>query len=164
MGMGSIWRIRGKRIISRMKRGLPVDSCPLSVVGGELRVGRMSTVIEQHESTSAEGVEAPQLIGLLAEFESVEAVVAGAEKVREAGYRRWDVHSPFPIHGIDEVMGIRPTRLPWLVLGAGLFGLAGGIGMQWFANAFDYQYMVSGKPIFSLPANIPVAFETTVLC
>ena len=104
------------------------------------------------------------LVGLLAEFDSVEAVMSAAAAVREAGYQRWDVHSPFPIHGIDEVMGIRPTRLPWLVLGAGAFGLALGLGMQWFANAYDYPVFISGKPLFSLPANIPVAFETTVLC
>ncbi|HEX8911447.1 MAG TPA: DUF3341 domain-containing protein [Humisphaera sp.] len=106
----------------------------------------------------------PQLVGLLAEFPTVTAVVGAAKKVRAAGYARWDVHSPFPIHGIDPVMGVRPTRLPWLVLAAGLCGLAGGIGMQWFVNASDYPFLISGKPLWSLPANIPVAFETTVLC
>jgi hypothetical protein len=108
--------------------------------------------------------DTPRLYGLLAEYETVTAVTEAAKKIRAAGYQRWDVHSPFPIHGIDPAMGIRPTRLPWLVLGAGLFGLVGGIAMQWYVNAKDYQFLISGKPYWSLPANIPVAFETTVLC
>jgi len=90
-------------------------------------------------------------------------VMAAARKVRDAGYERWDVHSPFPIHGIDNAMGIRPTILPYLVLGGGLAGLAGGLGLAWYTNAYDYPFFISGKPVFSLPANIPVIFETTVL-
>jgi hypothetical protein len=68
------------------------------------------------------------------------------------------------LHGIDPVIGIRPTRLPWIVLCAGVLGLVGGIMLQWYVNAHDYQFLISGKPFWSLPANIPVAFETTVLC
>ena len=101
--------------------------------------------------------------GILAEFESTDALVSAAHRVREAGYRKWDAHSPFPVHGIDGAIGIRATILPWLVLGAGLTGLAGGLLMQWFTNTFDYPFVISGKPLFSLPANIPITFETTVL-
>src|SRR6185437_11691146 len=72
--------------------------------------------------------------------------------------------SPFPIHGIDHVMGVRPTGLPWLVLIGGLFGLFGGLWLQWFCNAYDYPILISGKPYWSLPANIPTIFECTVLC
>jgi hypothetical protein len=104
------------------------------------------------------------LAGFLAEFTDVDSVIIAAEKVRDSGYRLWDVHSPFPIHGIDEAMGIRPTILPWLVLGGGLFGLTGGLFMQWWMNAKDYPYFISGKPLFSLPAFIPVVFECTILC
>ena len=108
-------------------------------------------------------VEKTELVGLLAEFDSVDDVVAAARAVRRAGFLRWDVHSPFPIHGIDFAMGIKPTILPWLVLGAGLTGLAGGLLLQWFTNAFDYPFFISGKPLFSLPAFIPVTFELTIL-
>jgi hypothetical protein len=110
-------------------------------------------------------VEEPvELVGLLAEFDSVDDVVSAARIVRRAGFLRWDVHSPFPIHGIEFAMGIKPTILPWLVLFAGITGLLGGIGLQWFTNAYDYPYFVSGKPFFSLPAFIPVTFELTILC
>src|SRR5580704_15819333 len=113
----------------------------------------------QEETLSTE----PRLTGLLAEFEDVSAVVTAAQKTRAAGYKVWDVHSPFPIHGIDAVIGIRPTILPWLVLGGGLVGLIGGLLLQWYTNAYDYPFMISGKPYWSLPANIPVIFECTVL-
>jgi hypothetical protein len=105
----------------------------------------------------------PRLTGLLGEFDNVSGVVLGAQMVRAEGYKVWDVHSPFPIHGIDAVIGIRPTILPWLVLCGGLTGLSFGLALQWFCNAYDYQLLVSGKPFFSLPANIPVIFECTVL-
>jgi hypothetical protein len=105
----------------------------------------------------------PELAGYLAEFTDVDSIISAAEKVREAGYTRWDVHSPFPIHGIDPVIGIRPTILPWLVFFGGLGGLIGGLAMQIWMNAISYPYFVSGKPLISLPAFIPVVFECTVL-
>ena len=111
-------------------------------------------------------------VGLLAEYEDVDAVVAAAQKVRAAGFRRWDVHTPFPIHGIDDVIGIRPTILPWIVLGGGLTGLSGGAfltiwtmatNFHWAAAVQGYPYMISGKPFLSLPAFIPPIFELTIL-
>ncbi|RLE27284.1 MAG: DUF3341 domain-containing protein, partial [Acidobacteria bacterium] len=101
--------------------------------------------------------------GYLVEFDNVDDLIAGAERVRDAGYTRWDAHTPFVVHGLDRAMGIKPTRLPFLVLGGGAVGLAGGVGLQWWTNAVNYPFLISGKPLFSLPANIPVAFETTIL-
>ena len=112
----------------------------------------------------AEAGAATELAGLAGEFTSVDAVIQAARTVRAAGYTVWDVHSPFPIHGIDPVIGIRPTMLPWLVLGGGLAGLAGGLALQVLTNAIDYPFFASGKPLVSMPTNIPVAFETTILC
>jgi len=107
--------------------------------------------------------EKVELVGLLAEYENVDQVLKAAHAVRAAGFLRWDVHSPFPIHGIDYAMGIQPTILPWLVLGAGLTGTATAIWLQWYCNAFDYKFLISGKPLWSFPANIPIIFELTVL-
>ena len=123
----------------------------------------MSTLLEEQTAPVAQ-TEPAQLVGLLAEYETVDDVVGAAEAVRKAGYLRWDVHTPFPIHGIDHAMGTRPTVLPWIVLCGGLFGLVGGLVLQWFCNAYDYPFLISGKPLWSLPANIPVIFELTVLC
>ena len=107
--------------------------------------------------------EKVELVGLLAEYTNVDQVLKAARAVRRAGFTRWDVHSPFPIHGIDYAMGIKPTILPWLVLGMGLTGLTIAILLQWYVNAYDYKYLISGKPIWSFPANVPVMFELTVL-
>jgi mono/diheme cytochrome c family protein len=106
---------------------------------------------------------APELHGILAEYDTPDQLVAAATKVRKAGFEKWDTYSPFPVHGIDAAMGIKMTILPWLTLGAGLTGLATAITMQWWMNAYDYPWLVSGKPIWSIPANVPIMFELTVL-
>ena len=104
-----------------------------------------------------------RLYGLLAEFETVEALLAAAAHVRDAGFTRFDVYSPIPIHGLDEAMGIRSTRLPWVVLAGGTTGAAAALLLQWWTNAVNYPFVISAKPLFGLPANIPVTFELTVL-
>jgi hypothetical protein len=120
------------------------------------------STIRQTEGAAGEGA-GTQLYGYLARFESAGDLIAAAERVRDAGYIRWDAHTPFPVHGLNDAMGLRPTRLPWLVLGAGITGAIVGMGMQYWTNAVDYKYIISGKPFFSVPANIPVAFELTIL-
>ncbi len=110
-----------------------------------------------------EGAEQRTASGVLAEFKTPADLVDAANRVREAGYRRWDAHTPFPIHGLDRAMGIKDTALGWIVLGGGVFGCLLGVWMQWWMNAVDYPFIISGKPLWSLPANIPIVFEVTVL-
>ncbi len=109
------------------------------------------------------GAGTGRLYGVLAEFATAEAVLAAAAQVRDAGFTRFDVYSPIPIHGLDEAMGIRATRLPWVVLGGGATGAAVALLLQWWTNAVNYPFIISAKPLFGLPANIPVTFELTVL-
>jgi len=104
-----------------------------------------------------------KLYGYIVEFDNVDAILDAARRVRDEGYKRWDCHTPFPVHGLDGAMGIRMTILPLIVFAAGVIGLSAGLFMQWWMNAFDYTYQISGKPFWSIPANIPVAFEMTVL-
>jgi len=104
-----------------------------------------------------------KLYGYVANFDKIDEFLDAVTKVRKAGFTKWDTHTPFVVHGLDAAMGIKPTKLPFLVFGAGLTGCTAGIALQWFTNAFDYPFLISGKPIFSLPANIPVAFELTIL-
>jgi mono/diheme cytochrome c family protein len=103
------------------------------------------------------------LFGVLAEYDTPGALIEAAKQVRDAGFTKWDCYSPFPVHGIDPAMGIKRTILPMIVFGGGLFGLCAGLGLQWWANSYHWPWIVSGKPFFSLPANIPITFETTVL-
>ena len=118
--------------------------------------------------------KAPKLYGLLAEFETPRAIYLAAEKVRDAGYRWWDCHTPFAVHGLDKAMGLPMTILPWLVMGAGVTGATIGFLLQWFTNAAGfnvwavvwvrgYEYLISGKPMLSGAVYPVVMFELTIL-
>jgi mono/diheme cytochrome c family protein len=107
--------------------------------------------------------EAAPLHGILAEYDNPTAVVLASRKVRDAGFSRWDTYTPFPIHGIEKAMGIKMTVLPWIVMCAALIGLGTAIWLQWWTNAVNYPWIVSGKPFWSWPANVPIWFELTVL-
>jgi hypothetical protein len=71
--------------------------------------------------------------------------------VRDAGYTRWDSHTPYPVHGLDKAMGLPPSRLPWIVLAMGLTGATGGLLLQWWVSAVEYPMPIAGKPYFSWP-------------
>lgn len=117
---------------------------------------------DEHKHSAPKPSEAP-LHGLLAEYDTPPQLLSAAKKIREAGFTKWDTYSPFAVHGIDEAMGIKMTILPWFTLGAGLTGLVTAVTLQWWTNAYDYPWIVSGKPFWSIPANVPVMFELTVL-
>jgi len=104
-----------------------------------------------------------KIYGIMAEFNSPAEVLHAAEKIRDAGFRRWDVFSPFPIHGIDKVMGYRNSLVGWfsLVLGGGAF--AQTFGLLWFTNAFDYPLIVGGKPMFSWPMSFVPSYILMVM-
>ena len=118
-----------------------------------------------------------KIFGLMAEFDTPGALMSAAERVRDAGYRWWDCHTPFAVHGLDKAMGIKPTILPILVFCAGLTGATLGMGLQWFTNGTSfnvwsgipgimvrgYDFFISGKPASSFPTWIPVMFELTIL-
>lgn len=102
--------------------------------------------------------------GALARFESPRALIEACEKVRDAGYARWDAHTPFPVHGLDRAMGMKPSVLPWIVLVCGLGGAGGAFALQWWTHSIAYPLVISGKPLFSWQAFVPVTFEVGVLC
>lgn len=101
--------------------------------------------------------------GLIAAFETAADVKSAAKAVRAAGYRRFEVHSPHPIHGIDEILHAKRPPLPWGALVGAIVGLSGGLWMAWWMNAIDYPFIISGKPMFSVLPSIPVAFELAIL-
>jgi hypothetical protein len=100
---------------------------------------------------------------VLAEFRDEAALLAAARRMRALGHRRLDAHSPFPVHGIDEALGLRPSPVPLIALVAGVLGATGGYVMQWWMNGVDYPINVGNRPPHSPPANIPITFETGVL-
>ena len=132
------------------------------------------TTIPTH-AQAPRAVKAPARINcLLAEYENPAQLLAAAEKIRDKGYRYWDCHTPFPVHGLDDAMGVQRTLLPVFVFCAGAAGATTGLALQLFTNSFDftiwamvwvtgYPFLISGKPALSIPAFIPVIFELTIL-
>jgi hypothetical protein len=101
--------------------------------------------------------------GILAEFDSPAAILAAAKKVRAAGYSRWDVFTPFPIHGMDQVMNLKNSLVGWVALAGGAFMFLNVVGLIWFANAFDYPLIVGGKPMFSVPMTFVPAYIMMIM-
>jgi ActD protein len=100
---------------------------------------------------------------LLAEFETSDAVIGAALRVRDAGYESWDVHTPYPVHGMDAAMGLSDSRLGWIVLCAGLTGLLAAVAMMQWMNGYDYPLVIGGKPPEAYASMVPIMFELTVL-
>jgi ActD protein len=105
----------------------------------------------------------PHVHGLIAEFDSPSALIEGSRRAREAGYRKMDAYTPYPIHELAEALGLPRTKLPVLVLAGGALGCATGLAMQWFATAVHYPLNIGGRPLASWPSYIPITFELTVL-
>ena len=101
--------------------------------------------------------------GLIAEFETPAATMRAAEKVRDAGFRQWDVYTPFPVHGMDQAMGLKNSRVGWFSFVGGVTGYTSGMLMIWFMNAIDYPLVVGGKPMFSPFGAFPPSYELTIL-
>ena len=105
----------------------------------------------------------PRLWGVLAQYENTHDIYLAAERVRDAGFTVWDTHVPFPVHGLDRAMGIKPTILPWIVLSVALSGSIFGISFEMWSMSEAYPIIVGGKPLHSVPAFVPVWYECTVL-
>ena len=104
------------------------------------------------------------LYGLIAEFDTAEQLVDAAREARDAGYTKTDACSPFPIHEMDEALGIKRSILPYLCLAGGITGLLSGLVLTYFVHVIDYPIIVGGRPHFSLPSFIPPSYELTILC
>lgn len=106
----------------------------------------------------------PRIVyGLLAEFDTPADVLHAADKVRAAGFRRWDVHTPYPIHGMDKAMGLGNSKVGYFTFCGGVTGFTTGMTMIYYMNGFDYQLVVGGKPLFSALFAFPVSYELTIL-
>ncbi len=101
--------------------------------------------------------------GMAGIFLQEHRVVEAARKVREAGFIKFDAISPYPIHGMEEACGIKRSGIPYVTFGAGIMGLLAGLGLVYYTAVVDWPINVGGKPMFSLPAFIPILFELTVL-
>ena len=115
-------------------------------------------------TTSPRGLKTVPLYGVMAEFDNPSDLVAAARHTYEAGYRRINGYSPYPIEELWEAIGFHHTRLPVIVLIGGIIGGLGGFFMQYYLAVIEYPLNVGGKPLNSWPAFIPITFEMTILC
>ena len=100
---------------------------------------------------------------VLARYAEVGPLLAAARSLRQAGHASLDVHSPYPLPGSDEALGLRRSRVPLLALCGGLAGVATALGMQIWMNAVDFPINVGNRLLHSPPTNIPITFELGVL-
>jgi hypothetical protein len=101
--------------------------------------------------------------GVMAVFETPADAMHAAESVRDAGYKRWDVHTPFPVHGMDDAMGLKHSKVGWFSFIGGVAGYTLGMLMIYWMNAVDYKIVIGGKPMFSPFFAFPVSYECTIL-
>ena len=108
----------------------------------------------------------------LAEYETPNAIALAAMKVRDAGYQNWDCHTPYALHGMDEAMGLKPTRIGIISFIFGMFGVGLAVFMMQYTNAFDfnllnvgagYPLVIGGKPPGAFPSMVPIMFELGIL-
>jgi len=110
--------------------------------------------------TSTSGAQPFALVGY---FDTPADLYHACEGLRDAGYKHFDAHTPFPVHGLEKAMGLKPSRLPWIVLICGATGGTIGFLLQSWVHLFGYPQNISGKPLFAFPPMVPIIFELTVL-
>ncbi|MBW2404903.1 MAG: DUF3341 domain-containing protein [Deltaproteobacteria bacterium] len=108
----------------------------------------------------------------LAEYDTPNAIARAAMKVRDAGYQKWDCHTPYALHGMDEAMGLEPTRIGIVSFVFGMLGVATALFMMQYTNAFafnllnvgaGYPLIIGGKPPGAVLSMMPIVFELGVL-
>lgn len=119
----------------------------------------MATVITDSTGTPP----APPVWGVMAEFPDVTSIYHAAHKVRDAGYSRWDVYSPVPIHGMPEAMGLGQSRITYIIGVGAITGVVSAVLLQFWPSAYDYQTVVGGKPLAAWEPFMPIIFELGVL-
>jgi hypothetical protein len=102
---------------------------------------------------------------LLAEYKTPARCMHAAERLRDAGYTKFDAHTPFPVHGMDKAMGLPDSRLGWIVIVCALTGTSCAFLMMWWMNCYDYPIVIGGKPpsVSSIASMVPIMFELTIL-
>jgi hypothetical protein len=101
--------------------------------------------------------------GLIATFDTPSGIVRAAEAVRDAGYKSWDVITPFPVHGMDRAMGLHRSLVPRFSLVGGILGLVTGMTLIWWSGAWSFKLTVGGKPLFSPLFAFPISYELATL-
>jgi hypothetical protein len=90
-------------------------------------------------------------------------IINASRKTREAGFKKFDAITPFPVHGIDDALGYDFSFIPWITFAAGLTGACLGLLLTWWTGSVDYPVTIGGKPHWAIASFIPIIFELTIL-
>lgn len=114
-------------------------------------------------SDRAKPAKAPKTWGVMGEFAGPTELLEACMSIRDAGWRKWDAYAPFPVHGLEVAMGLKPSRVSAIVLLGAMCGVGGGFGLQYWTSAIAYPMVVHGKPFGAWEPFTPVTFELGVL-
>jgi hypothetical protein len=109
------------------------------------------------------GLGPDKIYGVIGEFDTPEELVEAGKRIYGMGYRKLDAMTPFPVHGIDDAIGIPRSHLGWIVICVGLMGSATALLLMWWCGTINYPLVIGGKPLFDFSFAIPITFELTVL-
>jgi hypothetical protein len=123
----------------------------------------VATTHTETHGAGQNGAAAERLHGVMAEFETPEALIDAAKAAHSAGYRKMDAYTPFPVEGLSDALGHRDLLVPLIMLTCGLLGGLGGFLFLSWVSAVDYPLNVGGRPALSWPSFVPITFEFTVL-
>ncbi len=107
--------------------------------------------------------ERTKSVGMIGLYDEVGPLLDAARRVRDAGWEKWDCHTPYAVHGLDSAMGLKEPKIPYITVSAGFLGAGLALLMQGWMSAIDYPIRIGGKALFSWPAFVPITFELFVL-
>jgi hypothetical protein len=109
------------------------------------------------------GLGEDKVYGVIGAFSEPDELVRAGREIRQMGYTRLDAMSPFPVHGIDDAIGVPPSKLGWIVIWFSAMGAATALLLIWYVGAINYRLVIGGKPMFDFSYTIPITFELTIL-
>lgn len=109
------------------------------------------------------GIGDDKVYGVIGEFSEPHDLVEAGRKIRGMGYTKLDAMTPFPVHGIDDAIGVPSSKLGWIVVCFTILGAATAQGLMYWVGAVNFPLVIGGKPLFDVSYSIPVTFELAVL-
>ena len=109
------------------------------------------------------GIGADKVYAAMGTYASPDELVEAGKKIYGMGYRKLDSMTPFPVHGIDEAIGIPRSKIGWIVICFGMLGLLTAQALIYYVGVINYPLVIGGKPLFDFTFTVPVTFELTVL-
>jgi hypothetical protein len=116
-----------------------------------------------HEGPTTVPVKSLKPYGIVGFVAKPAEIYKTCEALRDAGYKDFDAYTPFPVHGLEKAMGLKPSRLPWIVLVCAITGFSSALLMMIYMNVWDYPLVIGGKPFMTIPSYVPITFELTIL-